>query len=285
MKHKILGLLAVGLLTGPGVASAVPIDSSVATFVTVRECEPGSTPCDFFGVTIAEGVSGHPGDGLVAATVSSPTWGTTTSSAELSGVAGAPILRNYVVSEAGYRLSTNTGALQRYTYTGTEVAARTFGGTLTYSQFLPDWNLDCPEPEICRSGIIASILAFTTTADFLVSGESDLANFVTISSGYRFAPGFTLLAENVFSDYNDATTGFAQLSLNLMLNPGDTFWVRVFLQTPSSSGAIINSSNTFVTSFDDPTNLVPAQTVPEPRSLALLGLGLFGLGLTRRRAN
>ncbi len=215
MKSKILGLLAVMLLAGPMGAYAASIDSTVSTYVTVRECVAGSTPCDSAGNVFASSVSGQPGDGSVTATVSSPTWGTTSASAELSGVAGAPIIKTYVASEAGYRLNTNTGALQRYTYTGTEVTSRTFGGTLTYSQSVPDWNLDCPDSGLCVSGINASILAFTTADDFLVSGATSYDNFWTVFDNYQFAPGFTLLGQSYFYDYADATNAATQLSFDL----------------------------------------------------------------------
>jgi hypothetical protein len=198
-------------------------------------------------------------------------------------VAGAPIIRTYVASEPGYRLSTNTGALQRYTYTGTESVTRTFGATLTYSQSVPDWNLDCPEPILCRSGITAIIEAFTTTDEFLFSGESAPENFDTVFYKYRLEPGYTELGRDIFQDFGNATNAIANTSISLLLNPGDSFWVRVFLQTPAASGTIIDSSNTLVTGFDDATNLVPAQTVPEPGTLALFVLGLGGLGLSRRR--
>ncbi len=285
MKSKILGLLAVGLVAGPMQASAVAIDSTVTTRVTVRPCTSGSTPCDTAGFVFSSDEVAQPGDGAVSATISSPTWGTTTSSAQLSGVAGAPIIRTYVASEPGYRLSTNTGALQRYTYTGTESVTRTFGATLTYSQSVPDWNLDCPVPILCRSGITASIEAFTTTADFLDGGESALENFDTVFYRYLLAPGYTLLGQDIFHDFADASNAVASTAISLQLNPGDSFWIRVFLQTPAASGTIIDSANTFVTGFDDATNLVPAQTVPEPGTLALLAIGLASLVLSRRRKN
>ncbi len=273
----------MGLVAGPMQAFGVAIDSTVTTRVTVRPCTSGSTPCDTAGLVFSSDAIAEPGDGAVSATISSPTWGTTTSSAQLSGVAGAPIIRTYVASEPGYRLSTNTGALQRYTYTGTESVTRTFGATLTYSQSVPDWNLDCPEPILCRSGITASIEAFTTTADFLDGGETALENFDTVFYRYLLAPGYTLLGQDIVHDWADAVDAVAYPSISLELNPGDTFWVRVFLQTPAASGTIIDSSNTFVTGFDDATNLVPAQTVPEPGTLALLAIGIAGLGLGRRR--
>ena len=256
--------------------SVLPVEISAGTseYITMRTCTViGASGCDQISPVQFGQFGGLPGDSESTVNLSVDGYGSGSSSVALSGVIGAPILKASASSQSGKRISTNSIALQRYTYDGDTSTTRTFGGDIVYSQFSSGTY-----PAGIGSGINANIEIFTLPTETISIRPTAAANFNMLSSGYANLTGYSSLGYANFQDETSNAAGTGHLSVTVQLNPGDVIWVWALLQTPATNGGWIDSSHTFVTSWDETSNLTPSVVaVPEPGSLAMLILGVIFL--------
>lgn len=74
-------------------------------------------------------------------------------------------------------------------------------------------------------------------------------------------------------------------SLSFAMEAGRSYFTYLSSTAFARFGAHLDARNTILTRWNDQTGLTaaPGMTVPEPGTLALLGLGLAGLGWSRSR--
>lgn len=279
MKNLPLAVLTALALQAPG-AHAVTIAGGTAELTTYRLCTTaGVTGCDAISAAVQQAYGGLPGDGASASGFAVSGQGSSSGSVALSGTVGAPVLRAIAVSEPGTRWNTNSAALQRYTFAGLEPTTRMFGGVLTYSQTVTaDFSVLGPG---VGGGVTATLEVFRLASNTIEVDATAEANFSMLSGGFRALSGYESLASFQYRDLATNLNGLGSLAVTVDLNPGDTVWVSVFLQTPAPNGSVVDASNTLITAWDNPTNLVPATPVPEAPVWLTMAVGL-GLLFVRR---
>lgn len=277
----LAAVLLAAALFAPPPAAAVAITAGTAELVTMRTCSfAGLSGCDVISPFVQHEYGGSPGAGLSWATTSRVGAGSAAGFVALSGEIGAPLLRASAYAEPGWRTNTNSYAVQRYTYTGSEPTVRTFGGTLTYEQVVTG-----SYPLGVGNGVFASIQVFRSSVLTLEAGDTPQSNFEALQSGFSAWPDIEVLGDDFYNDPATTAAGLATLSASVTLNPGDTVWVRVLLQTPGVNGGHVDAFHTLVTSWNVSTDLVPAviSGAPEPGTLTLAFAAALAAGAVRRR--
>src|SRR5690349_3020962 len=279
---KLLAWALVALAC-PLTAGAVSVDYSTAVGLTFRDCiDLGDTGCDDVSSLVQRNYDATPPNTSSAATASLANYGSSAALASFS------ILRAEATSLAGKRLNANAIAVQKYTYVGAEPTQRTFQGTLTYSQ-----TLTGVYPDFVGTGVTAVLDVYTLpggAAATIDVGDTAESNFNALFSVYAL-PGYTDLLDPNSTSYlfidpsPNVANGTGTASATVALNPGDTIWVSALLQTPAVNGGTVNAFDTFTAGWDNAADLIPASlaAVPEPTTIALMAVGLAGLGVARRR--
>ncbi len=305
--------LVILCLLLPFAAEAVPIEAGLFAQNRLRQCS-GEMSCVGGDPTIEVVADRDIGTtASVTTQVIGPTLGTQSAiSAGYTGNAYTPTISAYAYTSGPVRYTLGVFGLQRYEFT--QDGAVTIDGTVTLSQS----GQSSPSSQNPRGVMDATFMAFQMLGDVfdpencnVYTGAGAVNEAGSITSCLRFngqdlfgtgtAIDFAGLLNYQESEFaigrgpitDGSIGGGIDNSLTVIGSAGDVFYLGVSMGGRAHLGGFWDSRNTLTLNIDQP-DLVSAAVqvqsfrpaparIPEPGTIALLGIGIAVLGAGRRR--